>query len=528
MRLEVRGPVAGLSRVAAHQVEPALRLEGEFPSTLHVDGVAHRQLIRRTGVVCRLGPVLGAGPVARARADHVQVGHRCAGIAELVLCFRIEQQRLGVAVQRRVYVTDVPVRSVVALLVLVRHRSVGERCGAQVAEAAASRDISRAGRVVRAPVPPVVTRRVAIPKPRRRVDESPPAALTAVESPIARVVEQLKNCPGAGVHAGIRDDEDHLPIALVAGAERPQVVGVERPKPGVDHPLGRIGRLLPLVLLHVGRPPEVEVRQRHLRGRLRHAPLGGIAVAVRRRPRRRQIGLGFRQLLNDRLMDLLNRRALRSRVGLLLRRQEQRHAIVHFSQPQIRVRPQELGLGEIVRLRLRVRCRDVGPLGEHEIGARDHRVRGVPIASREARARVPGDEVRALGIEVGLAIVGAGHVGGELRRGPIRLALQPAQRVIDGDCGAVQIGTRLVEGVRRRKSLGILDQEIGTRPRQPDGERHQRDPGFSCHGSSLLIVAQKVMLRPRFHVRVRGYAPMSIPPKRASPPMLFTSGSNPE
>src|SRR6267143_5959843 len=39
--LEAGGPVAGLPRVAAYQVEPALRLERELPGALHVDGVAN-------------------------------------------------------------------------------------------------------------------------------------------------------------------------------------------------------------------------------------------------------------------------------------------------------------------------------------------------------------------------------------------------------------------------------------------------------------------------------------------------------
>src|SRR5438552_18850212 len=53
---------ARLFRVAAYQIEPALRLEGELPRALHKDGVAHRQLVHRLArgaVVVRLGAGLG-------------------------------------------------------------------------------------------------------------------------------------------------------------------------------------------------------------------------------------------------------------------------------------------------------------------------------------------------------------------------------------------------------------------------------------------------------------------------------------
>ena len=359
-------------------------------------------------------------------------------------------------------------------------------CGTDAAGAAAPPHIGCRRRVSRVRSAAVVTRRVAVPEPGGRVDEPPASALAAVEPPVPRVVEELEDRAGAGVHAGIRDDEDHLLVALVTGAERTQVVGVERPETGVDDPLGRVGCLLPLVLLHVRRPPQVKIGQRHLRRALRHPSLRGIAISVRGRPRRRQIRFGFGQILNDRLMDLLDRGAHGSRVGLLLRRQQQWHAVVHFGQPQIRVRPQELGLGEIVRFCLRVRCHDRGALGKHEVRARDHRVRRVPIASGEARAGVPGDEVRALSIEVRFAIVGAGLVGRELGRGPIGLALQPPERVVSRNCGAVQVSARLVEGVGGRESLRVLDQQIGARRRQPDGERDQGNQWLACHGSSLL------------------------------------------
>ena len=42
-----------------------------------------------------------------------------------------------------------------------------------------------------------------------------------------------------------------------------------------------------------------------------------------------------------------------------------------------------------------------------------------------------------------------------------------------------------------------------------------------------VSLAQNVKLTPKFHTRVRGYAPSSTPRWRGSPPMLLTSGSNP-
>src|SRR5207248_4296648 len=88
VRDETALPVSRLLRVAPHQIEPALGFEGELPGALHEDGIAHRQLVHRFAgrtVVMRLGAGLGAGALAGAGADHVQVLHGDAGIAELVL-----------------------------------------------------------------------------------------------------------------------------------------------------------------------------------------------------------------------------------------------------------------------------------------------------------------------------------------------------------------------------------------------------------------------------------------------------------
>src|SRR5256885_13649398 len=44
--LQAIAPEARLARVAAHQVEPAFRFERELPRALHVDRIAHRQLVQ--------------------------------------------------------------------------------------------------------------------------------------------------------------------------------------------------------------------------------------------------------------------------------------------------------------------------------------------------------------------------------------------------------------------------------------------------------------------------------------------------
>ena len=94
----------------------------------------------------RLGAGLRAGAFSRSGADQVQVLHGGAGIAELVLRLGVDQERLGVAVQGDVHVSQPPGRAVVALAVLVRHRPVAERVLADRQPAAAG-DIRRVGLV---------------------------------------------------------------------------------------------------------------------------------------------------------------------------------------------------------------------------------------------------------------------------------------------------------------------------------------------------------------------------------------------
>src|SRR5438094_774840 len=95
-------------------------------------------------------------------------------------------------------------------------------------------------------------------------------------------------------------------------------------------------------------------------------------------------------------------------------------------------------------------------------------------------------------------------IGGELGRGPLRLPLQPSQRVVDRDRGAVQVRPGLVERVRGREPLGILVEQIGAGAH--DQQRGQPEGGGDRLGASHggLLLAQKVTLTPKFHIRACG------------------------
>src|SRR5438309_5429808 len=106
-------PVALLLRVATHLIEPAFRLVRQLQVTFGEDGIAHRHLVERPRIVGRTGAVLGTGTVAGPGTDHVDVLGRDAGVAELILRFGVDENRLGEAIQRDVHIALTAIRAVV-------------------------------------------------------------------------------------------------------------------------------------------------------------------------------------------------------------------------------------------------------------------------------------------------------------------------------------------------------------------------------------------------------------------------------
>src|SRR6266550_3305564 len=106
--------------------------------TFAEDRVAHRRLVQGTGIIGRAGAILGAGTVSGPGADHVVVLDRGPRVAELVLRLGVDEQRLGVAVQRDVHVALAAIRTVVRGTVFPRQRPVLERGDAEAVPAAAA------------------------------------------------------------------------------------------------------------------------------------------------------------------------------------------------------------------------------------------------------------------------------------------------------------------------------------------------------------------------------------------------------
>src|SRR5207245_11171638 len=86
----------------------------------------------------------------------------------------------------------------------------------------------------------------------------------------------------------------------------------------------------------------------------------------------------------------------------------------------------------------------------------EDRVHGGPIPAGEPRAGIIVQAVGAVGAGVRLAAVGARLIGRQLERGPRPLALEAAQRVVDGNGSAVEVRAGLVKRVGGREPLGIF------------------------------------------------------------------------
>src|SRR5256886_5703008 len=292
--LQAIRPVQLILRIATHQVEPTLRLVRELQVTLDEDRVAQRQLVGWSGIVGRTGPVLGAGAVAGPGADHVEVRHGRGGVPELVLRLRIDQQGLGVAVERDVDVALAPLRSVVRRTVLPRQRAVFERRNAVAVPTAAAGSI--------AGVPAVVAGGLEVVVPRRWVPCPPAPARRETEVP-RKIQAYQPAVAAAGIKARRGNLEDHLGISLVTRQERGDIVSVESPDPRIDDLLGPVGSILPLGgFLEVTGPPQVQVGERHVGC----GPRG--AAAITRAPLGGAYRLGLGEGLQDLLMDLLGRR----------------------------------------------------------------------------------------------------------------------------------------------------------------------------------------------------------------------------
>ena len=344
--------------------------------------------------------------------------------------------------------------------------------GTEAADAAAPPDVRRRRRKPGVSPTPVVSGQVAAEEPVRGMDQAPTTALALIEPPVARIVEQLEQAAGVRRDPRVRDHEDHFPVALVLRQECAEVVVQQRPRAGVYDLLRPVRRLLPLVLPHVAGPPEVQICQRHLRRPFGGPALSRVPVSVAGGPRGGQVCLGRGEVLDDRLVHCLDRRAGGTRIRLLVGREQQRHAVVDLGEPQVCVAAQEPGLGEVIGLGLGVARLDPRSLREDQVRPRDHRIQRRPEPAGETGCRVVIEAVRPVSPGVGLAVLGAALIRGEHERGPWPLALQAAQRVVDGDGAAVQIRARLEERIGRGEALGLFDQQVGAGGQgQSDRER---------------------------------------------------------
>src|SRR5438445_4674911 len=230
-------PVALILRVATHQVKPTLRLVRQLQVTFAEDRVAHRRLVQGTGIIGRAGAILGAGTVSGPGADHVDVLDRDPRVAELVLRLGVDEQRLGVAVQRDVHVALAAIRTVVRGTVFPRQRPVLERGDAEAVPAAAAAAV--AGLLA------IISRRILVVVPVGRMPGAPTAAGGEAEVPREVEIDDEARA-AAGVHAGGGDVEDHLAIALIAREERADVIGAQPPVAGIDDLLGPVVSVWPL------------------------------------------------------------------------------------------------------------------------------------------------------------------------------------------------------------------------------------------------------------------------------------------
>ena len=93
--------------------------------------------------------------------------------------------------------------------------------------------------------------------------------------------------------------------------------------------------------------------------------------------------------------------------------------------------------------------------------------------------------------------------------------------------------TALFRSASVLKNASLVTNDFGSsvrRSRQAATATETDNASGAIQSLAFMAVsfAQNVRSTPTFHTRARGYAPSSMPRCRASPPMLLTSGSNPE
>ena len=237
---------------------------------------------------------------------------------------------------------------------------------------------------------------------------------------------------GQGIGGELHRPDD-LRVALVieikhVGEPRQQLVAA-----GVDDPLRVVGsvREVPRLLLQgligggvvAAQAREIHLGQQILRGAFGHPSVVGAHVVERR--------LGIVQVVDDGVVDRVDRRACGLRGHALRFLQGQRHGPVHLYQHEVIERPQEARFGYALRLAARIHLHDRRP-PDHRVGGVDGPVEVVPGVAEEG---LVGVQLCGVVVDELVAPVGAfgEDVGAELRHGEASL-LRPeaAQRLVRG------------------------------------------------------------------------------------------------